>query len=163
MTVASSPLAVRPKRRAVKTPVISPQNWMARLVEKVAIFALEKITRRPLGDNFLASFSSHWECFARSKQKLTLIRQTGTRQTRGAVIVVGVIGIAIRMGIVHHHAHEICAGGACLRGGILDYLPRRITALDHQDCGVRQACQNPSAGNVRQSRRIKYDEVVFLP
>jgi len=28
--------------RAVKIPVINPQNWMAKLVEKVAIFALEK-------------------------------------------------------------------------------------------------------------------------
>jgi hypothetical protein len=29
--------------RAVRIPVISPQNWMAKLVEKVTIFALEKI------------------------------------------------------------------------------------------------------------------------
>ena len=49
ITVASSPLAVGPKMRAVKIPVINPQNWMAKLVEKVAIFALEKIMLRPWG------------------------------------------------------------------------------------------------------------------
>ena len=43
ITVASSPLAVGPKLRAVKIPVINPQNWIAKLVENVAIFALEKI------------------------------------------------------------------------------------------------------------------------
>jgi len=50
ITVASSPLAVGPKMRAVKIPVINPQNWMAKLVEKVAIFALEKIMLRPWGN-----------------------------------------------------------------------------------------------------------------
>src|ERR1700681_3922188 len=43
ITVASSPRAAGPKRRAVTTPVITPQPWMARLVKNVLVFALEKI------------------------------------------------------------------------------------------------------------------------
>src|SRR5579864_2512073 len=56
MTVASSPLAVGPRRRAVKIPVISPQNWMARLVEKVAMLALEKIIFEAPDDKSSARF-----------------------------------------------------------------------------------------------------------
>src|ERR1700730_13416049 len=43
MTVASSPLATGPSRRAVRMPVTAPQDWMNTLVENVPRFALEKI------------------------------------------------------------------------------------------------------------------------
>lgn len=45
ITVASSPLAAGPNRRAVSMPVPAPQACMARLVENVPKLALEKITR----------------------------------------------------------------------------------------------------------------------
>ena len=35
-----------PRMRAVKTPVITPQLWIARLVKNVPILALEKIIRK---------------------------------------------------------------------------------------------------------------------
>jgi hypothetical protein len=45
MTVASSPLATGPSRRAVTMPVTAPQAWMIKLVENVPKLALENITR----------------------------------------------------------------------------------------------------------------------
>src|ERR1700730_4187866 len=109
------------------------------------MFALEKIIRRPSGDNFFTTFSTYVEGFPRSKQKLTLIRQTG-----GAVIVVCVIGIAIRTKIVHHYTHEMCARCARLPFTILALLPGRVASFDHQYGSVFYACQNPSVGDIQQ-------------
>src|SRR4029077_3083455 len=44
MTVASSPLATGPSRRAVIIPVAAPQAWMIELVENVPKLAFENIT-----------------------------------------------------------------------------------------------------------------------
>src|SRR5258706_15963178 len=53
MTVASSPLAEGPRMRAVKIPVIIPHTWIAKLVKKVPILALEKIIRGAAKDSGL--------------------------------------------------------------------------------------------------------------
>jgi hypothetical protein len=68
MTVASSPLAVGPRSRAVKIPVISPQAWMARLVEKVAMLALEKIIFEAARRQLFCKVSTHADCFSEGCQ-----------------------------------------------------------------------------------------------
>jgi hypothetical protein len=47
ITVANSPLAVGPRTRAVRTPVIRPETWIATLVRNVEILALENIMLGP--------------------------------------------------------------------------------------------------------------------